>query len=143
MVKRKMIKGIDKSELVLLVFKRSEATEKLHWEHAREFEYAGQMYDVVETLTTADSIYYHCWPDNQETHLNKKLNDWVASVLGSDKKHRQNSQLISEFYKMLYDLPFPRLCLPDATCDKSQFREKKYSLVSVHTFPPVPPPEQA
>ena len=46
-IKWKMVAGIDQNELVLLKFSKEEAEKQLRWEHSKEFEYEGQMYDVV------------------------------------------------------------------------------------------------
>src|SRR5690606_7222952 len=46
-VKHEILLHIDLSELTLLKFHRNEAEEVLDWEHASEFEFEGEMYDVV------------------------------------------------------------------------------------------------
>ncbi len=50
--------GMDEEALVLLKFTDTEAQLLLHWEHDREFEYLGQMYDIVETEQIGDTVYY-------------------------------------------------------------------------------------
>jgi len=60
-IKWSMIGGMDKSAFVLLKFTKEESETKLRWEHSREFEYAGQMYDVVEAAEQGDTTYYYCW----------------------------------------------------------------------------------
>ncbi|PTB91022.1 hypothetical protein C9994_16285, partial [Marivirga lumbricoides] len=79
-VKWKMIAGMDKNELVLLKF-TSEEAKVLKWEHAKEFEYQNEMYDVVEQQTIGDTTYYWCWWDHEETALNKQLSLLVVKAL--------------------------------------------------------------
>ena len=79
-IKWKMIAGIDQNELVLLKFSKEEAETKLRWEHSKEFEYDGQMYDIVSKEIKGDSIYYRCWWDYEEPALNRKLQQLVVRV---------------------------------------------------------------
>jgi len=101
-VKENIIQSLDKSELVLIKLSKAEAKTELDWEHSKEFEYKGEMYDIVQVEKTYDSIKYWCWWDHEETALNKKLTKLVNEILGNDKeKNEQESQLIS-FYKSLF-----------------------------------------
>ena len=101
-VKRKLIAGINKEELVLLQFSKAEVEKKLKWEHAKEFEYKGQMYDVVETRITKDSISYWCWWDYKETKLNQELNEIFLGVLEADTEREEKQKRLSKFYRSLF-----------------------------------------
>jgi len=101
-VKRKLIAGIDKEELVLLQFSKAEVEQKLRWEHSKEFEYKGHMYDVVKTKTTNDSISYWCWWDYKETKLNKKLNKIFLGVLEEESEPEEKQKRLTNFYRNLY-----------------------------------------
>ena len=83
-IKRQIIAGIDKKELVHLKFSGSELHAELYWEHEKEFEYAGEMYDVVEKITIGDTTHFWCWPDHQETGLNQKLRKLVNDNFKND-----------------------------------------------------------
>lgn len=84
-----MIAGINPEELVLLKFSKEETQTKLRWEHSKEFEYDGQMYDIVSKEVKGDSIFYRCWWDHEETKLNKKLQILVANALNEDEDKRK------------------------------------------------------
>jgi len=101
-VKHKLIAGIDKEELVLLQFSKNEIDKKLRWEHSKEFEYKGQMYDVVETKTTKDSISYWCWWDYEETKLNQELNKIFLGALEADTEREEKQKRLSSFYRSLF-----------------------------------------
>ncbi len=100
-VKSLILKGVDKSELVLLKFSR-ETHESLRWEKDHEFEYKDEMYDVVEKEVRSDSIFYWCWWDKEETDLNKKRNDYTAQILGKDQQRNQKQEQLFQFFKQLY-----------------------------------------
>lgn len=48
-VERQKERGFAEEDLVLLRFSYSETKHLLRWEHAAEFEYLGQMYDIVRS----------------------------------------------------------------------------------------------
>lgn len=91
-IKWKMIAGMDHKELVLLTFTKEETKTKLRWEHSKEFEYNGQMYDIVSQEIKGDSIFYRCWWDHEETQLNKNLKKLVASAFNQDEDNRETQK---------------------------------------------------
>jgi len=101
-IKKRIISRLDKAELVLLKFSKDQALSELIWEHSKEFEYHNQMYDVVETETLGDSIFYWCWWDHEETKLNKELSAWVLKTLGKDPQNKENRNELIDFYKQLF-----------------------------------------
>ncbi|PLW94486.1 MAG: hypothetical protein C0592_02625 [Marinilabiliales bacterium] len=100
-VKKMIISGMDDDELELLVFTPAQA-EKLKWKHSKEFEYKGQMYDVVRKENRNGCIYYWCWPDHEETALNNKIERVLAKLFGNDTSEKEKSQNIHRFYQSLY-----------------------------------------
>lgn len=101
-VKHRIIAGIDRTELELLTFHKKDTLVKLRWEHSKEFEYSGEMYDIVERQTRGDSIHYWCWWDYEETQLNQELDNIVHKAFNQNpQKQNKEKQLIS-FYKSLY-----------------------------------------
>ena len=106
-VKRQLIAGMNPDELVLLKFTPEAAKTALHWEHSREFEYQGQMFDVVKTETRGDTIFYHCWRDHAETELNQKIQALVANALHNNPQHQENQARLSCFFKSLFCIEVP------------------------------------
>jgi len=102
LVKWEIIQGIDKSELVLIHLSKAEANDKLEWEHSKEFEFEGEMYDVVEVEENVDSIKYWCWWDHEETKLNKELAELVNSLLGAQPEKKEKEQKLISFYHSLF-----------------------------------------
>lgn len=101
-VKKKMMEGIPKEDLVLLVFTEKEIKTKLDWKHAKEFEFEGNMYDIVYKKHTADNIYYWCWLDTEETKLNKQLDDLALGLFNQNPKNKKKQRTLLSFYKTLF-----------------------------------------
>lgn len=97
-----MIAGIDKCELVLLKFSKTETTTELKWKHSKEFEFNNQMYDIVDKITTKDSVKYWCWWDHEETKLSKQLSKLLVGAFQSDVPSKDKKQQIVSFYKSLF-----------------------------------------
>jgi hypothetical protein len=145
MVKRQILAHADKKELVTLIFSTAETTTELHWEHDSEFEYKGQMYDIVETQTHGDSISYICWWDHQETALNLQLQQIVEKTFGDDPQNHKKQDALKDYYKSLYFAP---LRAHDFSSHvfyfhnlKSSFFYKKSLYLPFYNTPLSPPPE--
>lgn len=101
-IKHKIIAGIDKKELVLLVFQKDEVDQKVKWKHSKEFQYKGEMYDIVATEFANDSVSYWLWWDKEETALNQKLANLVKQNFAQNPYQNNKNQLIITFFKTLY-----------------------------------------
>ncbi len=110
-VKAKLIAGIDKSELVHFTFSQSQIETDLRWEHSKEFEYKGEMYDIVETEILGDSIRYVCWHDKAETKLNRRLQALIAQATSGTPEHHAREMLCYQLLKLLVIEPLPELRL--------------------------------
>lgn len=138
-IKHTIIKAIDKNELVLLRFSIKEATEKLDWEHSKEFEFEGEMYDVVEKRESKDSVIFWCWWDNKETMLNRQLagvllNSWQQN----DNQKQQNDYLIQYTKNWLSCDSSPK-----CPADKFSFIQSPspgYLFYHINFLPPIPTP---
>ena len=101
-IKRKLMHSVNKSELVLLKFTPEESEKMLRWEHSKEFEYKGEMYDVVETRIEDGFIYYWCWEDKEETVLNRELERLVLDHSGFNKKNIKQTKNLSNYLASLF-----------------------------------------
>jgi len=142
-VSERMAAGIEKDQLVVLKFSKEEARTLLRWENAGEFELNNEMYDVAETQTLGDTIFYWCWPDEKETRLNRRLEELSTLALRIKPKiGDKNSPLISGLRSLVcrvvdqWEIPeLERLF--DRRCPFFN------SYFSVAIPPPTPPPELA
>ncbi len=138
-----MIAGMDQEELVLLKFSKEESETKLRWEHAEEFEYNGQMYDIVSHEIKGDSIFYRCWWDYDETDLNKKLKKMVAIAFDQDEDNREIQE---NFYTYLWSFFFTDPLAWQATPLQNiglVFQDSMHpnAFNSIRLTPPTPPPK--
>jgi len=101
-VKKQIIAGVSKDELVEFKFLLSDTSIKLRWEHDREFEFEGKMYDIVERNNINDSVTYWCWCDNVETQLNKQYKTLVAKALGNNPQKTNGKKQLIDYLKTLY-----------------------------------------
>ncbi|MBL7903851.1 MAG: hypothetical protein JNL22_02410 [Bacteroidales bacterium] len=101
-VKKQIISGISKSELVLLSFSKQELTKVLRWKHSKEFAYKDMMFDIVESRSTADSVFYWCWPDHKESRLNKNLKELARLALNKNPQRNDQKQRLSRFLNSFY-----------------------------------------
>ncbi len=142
-VKEQIDAGIERDKLVLLEFSKEEAKTKLRWEHSREFEYRGNMYDIVKTKVKQDSVYYWCWLDHEET----KLNDQIITLLNKNSNdeplNTNGNKILSLVFKPLYiSGHFDWQPALDISEKKEAFlKSSNYS--SLNFPPPVPPPENS
>jgi hypothetical protein len=140
-VKRKMISELHLKELVQLKLCKTEAEKELKWEHSKEFEYHDQMYDVVSTEIVGDSIYYYCWLDQEETLLNKKLNDLVNKILRNEPLQKKSTESLSDFMKGLFFLDCPTMNFSLASADLITCFQNRFLFSYFKLSPPVPPPQ--
>lgn len=138
-IKHRIIAGIDRNELIILRFTKYDARIKLNWEESKEFEYKGEMYDVVESEEFNDTIIFWCWWDHAETRLNKQLNDLTDKATEKNPLNQENNKRITQFLTALYS---------QNAFDFKTYNEKQIFTnltntsfyQSLSTPPPIPPP---
>lgn len=133
-----------KEGVVFLTFVGAAAQARLEWEHAREFSYDGEMYDVIEYKISGDTAFYWCWHDKKETWLNKQIDELIEGIVGAGSATPEAASKLILFYKSLY---FHSPCEPLTlraghgieTCGFSFLMR----LCAVGAPPQSPPPEPA
>jgi len=141
-VKKRLMNGVDSTDLVFFQFSKHDSKTLLRWEHAWEFEYQEQLYDVVKKIERGDSVLLWCWWDHAETALNKQLHQLVVQRQSSDPRRHEKERRVVYFFLTLFYLEPPdmralgsgpeRLRPPLADC--IGYRGERGS-------PPYPPPE--
>ncbi len=105
-VKQKILNKIEKEDLILLTFTKDEA-ENLDWKHSREFEFDGQMYDIIKQEIQGENILYWCWNDNEETKINKQIDSLLAFVLGENQQNKENQKRLNNYFNSLFFSEIP------------------------------------
>jgi hypothetical protein len=116
---------------------------KLRWEDPGEFEYDGQMYDVVETWTVGGTVYYRCFWDREETRLNNQLRELAARALAGTSEIGQPPDPWSASSKMLFcaGTSPATIFTPGSSPQRAWAFSDSYS--SIIIAPPTPPPRRA
>ncbi|MCB0460534.1 MAG: hypothetical protein KDC74_11045, partial [Flavobacteriaceae bacterium] len=47
-------------------------------------------------------IYYYCWPDDDESELNKKIDEILAYASGNDTQKKENRERLINFFKSFF-----------------------------------------
>lgn len=104
-IKREIQRGIPDEKLVELRFSQEDARQYLRWEHEREFEFQGLMFDVVSTKTEGDTLIYRCFWDEAESEINRQLEELTNKGLAKDPENKQMQLRLLDFLKSLYCYP--------------------------------------
>lgn len=133
-------RGFAAEDLLLLRFSRAEEQVLLRWEHSAEFEYLGQMYDVIRSEVHPDSMYYWCYWDQDETRINQQLAELQQGHFRTDTPRQQQQQeRLQYFFKSLCLPSQPRIALPQPDLNQLVFHLLAYPK-AVFFQPPTPPP---
>lgn len=135
-VEERIEKEENPRELVTLTFTISESQTLLDWEHEREFEYQGQMYDVVEIHENGDQISYVVWPDHEETKLKRLLGE----LLDWDLEENEESESISQHFQLFSSKSSLEIQISKLVTRPEKFPTFQKSYYSLALCPPSPPP---
>ena len=89
-------------DIVQITVHEKEIYTKLIWEHEREFELNGEMYDVMTVMSKGDSVIYRCIHDKKESSINKRIKSFIATFLNKEKGTDMNVIVYSDIFKILY-----------------------------------------
>ena len=140
MVKARIMAGVGENEMVRLSFTRQATKTQLRWEHAKEFEYKGEMYDIVKSEEKGDSMVYWCIWDKAETQINRQMDALIAAATGSDRQHRECLDHIFSFLKSLFHYPGKAHHPATAAAHEARFFYGAPHITFIE-IPPFPPPE--
>ena len=126
---------------VLLKF-TPEQSAQLYWEHSKEFEYKGEMYDVIRTEEKGDTVFYWCYWDKKETRLKKSLDNLLTNAIGQGPLNKNTQDHLVSFFKSLYHIKDqPARNIEMALTPVKAGNRYYFSLSSFEPFPPFHPPE--
>jgi hypothetical protein len=140
-VKRKLIEGVDKSELTKLTFSESDLQTKLKWKHSKEFEFNGEMYDIVYTEKENGSTTFYCWWDKAETELNNSVNKLTQIALNDKTNHNTQKNQVQNFIAGLFFIESTFDQTPMQWKDLTQCFAYSFSLKNYKLKTNSPPPQ--
>lgn len=139
-VRNNMLSDISEEEKCILQFSIHDAKNNLHWEKPDEFEYKGEMYDVISSKQIRDSVIFICYHDKKESRLKESYAELLINSFGNDLQKEQQSR-IKIFFNVLY-LPAGISDLPATFESTAQTRSTTRELLNkFRQKPPAPPPK--
>lgn len=139
-IKKKLLNDIPLEGLTVFSLNKEGSKHQLKWEDDQEFEYNGEMYDVVYTKIKGDSISYWCWRDMEETIINRKLEQTVALLISKNPENNNLQHWLNHFYKSLYFCQISNFHLYFTSEEKNTFFENT-TFIQKYKIPPSPPPK--
>jgi hypothetical protein len=99
-VQSRIIKSLPESQLAVIKIPFSDK-KKIRWkEYGKEFNYEGNMYDVVRSEIRTDTTYYWCFSDEKETKLLVHFDQLIKDQTDhSRSKQIQKKQEVNYFLK--------------------------------------------
>lgn len=70
--------------------------------HGREFQFLGEMYDIVRKAEHADTTYYYCFHDHDESEIIRSINRWMKDNFGNSKENNETEDFQKDFFEQDY-----------------------------------------
>lgn len=139
-IKRAIKEGVPEDQLVDFVFHtKEESWINLDWtKPEKEFRFNNQMYDIIETRKSKDTIYFKCIHDVKESGLFQQID------LMTENRSDKNKSVVLYWSKQVYSakngIPKPEIIFDNSSEIEHSLFQKSF----FHTFMecPTPPPPQ-
>jgi|GEM_PF-6754862 hypothetical protein len=70
--------------------------------HSREFQFLGEMYDIVRKTEHRDSTYYYCFHDHDESVIIRNINRWMHDNFGNSTEQKNTGDFQKDFFEKDY-----------------------------------------
>lgn len=111
-------------------------------EHNKEFQFLGEMYDIVQQEKYADTTYYYCFHDSDESAILRNINQWMHDTFGdANRDQKSNShKVLKDIFKQDYLPGNQSISDLNVTLSRCFFQ---YNRLAIYRNTPVfaPPPE--
>ena len=132
----KLADGTDNETEVLLKFTHKESSH-LYWEHSKEFQYKGEMYDVIRSEVRGDTNWYWCHWDQKETKIKKSRTSLFAGNNDSNPVNQNTTDHIVRFFKSLCHIFHDKPVNADIALIQSRvITNYCFGTTSFYPFPP-------
>lgn len=139
--KHKIEEAIAFEDLTKLTFSINEVKELLVFKGEKEFEYKGNMYDIIYSNKSDNNITYWCVNDNEETALNNKVNDLLTLMLQKNAKKSTHQRIVAKYFPNYYQNKTERLLSVYHLSQIHQNSIYRFSCKTFQTAPDSPPPK--
>jgi hypothetical protein len=130
------VQSQNQERIQTLVFSKSEISQVLKWEHDREFEYQGQMYDVLEIHDKGEQVEYLVWHDEEESELKEKEREYEDF----DPKDQERPQSKSSFHLTFFFQEIPPTSFLKLSAERLESVQIETFWKNLNTLPITPPP---
>lgn len=137
-VKQLILEGMNETDLTTFIFTQQEY-DALYWEHSKEFEFEGVMYDVVRKSRLGNKWEIVCWKDIKESIQNERLDKLIAKLLSGDQD--EENKPVERLVLSLYYSPLIHYAMPITVSDKSLDFFYLPSVSNYKSGPNSPPPQ--
>lgn len=138
-VDKKYEEGFEEDRIQTFRFTQKEIQENLRWEHDREFEYQGQMFDVIERKTLDGLVELTVYADHEETELKIKMAHLLQGELEDEPCDDQ--RIRTDFHYQLFQSTSENwVSNPNFIPLKKMDFNSCTSLSYLPKSPPTPPP---
>jgi hypothetical protein len=139
-IKWSIAEGLPKSELTHLTFGCESMDSQVVWKHSKEFEFEGEMYDIVYKDQVGDSLHYWCWWDKEETMLNRKIEQLAYLALSGQETTSNQQTHFFRFVKLMNLPPDETEVNENFSAQLNRMQDKEFKTLSKEYSPAVPPP---
>jgi hypothetical protein len=130
-IKQRIKEGVSSQDLHTIGFSAEQASRISWMRKGKELRFNGEMYDVVRSKRTADSVYYYCINDEDEKMLFAKLDELVSSEFYGESSRTHSVETIMSFILGLHYLDAEALRIDCPVADG-----KPISLTVDRSLPP-------
>lgn len=130
---------LNKDDLVCFELTEQEL-QSLEWEHEREFEFKGNMYDIVHREQDGKKHFLWCYKDDFEKELKKKITHFLAFGFDNDIQKNDNQKKLAHFFSGLYFETFS-LKIECLALSIKKVIPTSFKLINTHLSPIEPPPK--
>ena len=97
--------GINTNELTTVTISKMDLSDIQWMESGKEMRYNGEMYDVVKSSETSNSVTYYCINDAKEESLFANLDDHINTHVLSNVPQKSSKKLIDHVVKLYFSTP--------------------------------------
>jgi hypothetical protein len=141
---RLMIKqSVPEEKLIRFVFKKDITENRIpgfRWMKQNEFMLNGEMYDIVWSQITGDSVHYKCIHDVKESGLFANIGKHLDNYLRDNPEKNKELLSLTKSLSKFYNLPNPESIFRQFLIENILFT-KLFSVLKGETEIVLPPPE--
>ncbi len=107
--------------------------------HGKEFQFLGEMYDIVRKTEYTDTTYYYCFHDVDESEIIRNINRWMHDNFGNSKANNETGDIQKDFFEKDYLAVAAFSCKSFSSGTKFYFiEETKLHIGFVNCYSPPP-----